>query len=83
MGRYHMRIWIGEGRLRMAEIVDVKKLINEYHTGICMKCGKAVAPKQKCVCQPCRNKMRIRGGTDLERYILIHHLLELVREGRA
>lgn len=58
---------------------NAKDLIDQYHTGICVKCGKTVAPKQKCVCQPCRNKMRIRGSTDLERYILIHHLLKLVK----
>lgn len=82
MGQYHTRIWIGEGRMRMAEIVDVKKLVEKHEPAVCVKCG-CVTEKAKYVCMKCRKKLNIRGTSDVERYFLVRHLLELVREGRA
>lgn len=66
----------------MAEIVDVKKLVEKHEPGICVKCG-CVTEKAKYVCTKCRKKLNIRGTSDVEQYFLIRHLLELVREGRT
>ncbi len=63
--------------------VSVEKLREEYGSGKCIACGKILKADSSYVCEACRNRHKIFGSDGIAKYVLIRHLLELVREGRT
>lgn len=60
--------------------VDTNQLIEQNDKLKCACCGSFTGLKCKYICRSCRKKLDVRGASDIARFFLVRHLLQLVKQ---